>query len=209
MRQRLPSGADGTRGSRCSLPAPASPPSQRRSRHDPGARPRHALSSIASSTACEADGEPAGCSAGALRCAQSLDLLAARREPRLRRGPTTRSLDAGAAISTVSAPVFNGTIIGIVTDDPPRTGEDSPLLRKCSLYNKLDRTKRKVHDADYIEFYKRCRSLENVADGKGDVRRMPRLAIRSWLLGIFSGGPRGSSASLRRAPPLLDRESAV
>ncbi|XP_049867019.1 receptor-type guanylate cyclase Gyc76C-like [Pectinophora gossypiella] len=202
LRQRPAS--SGARGSRCSLPAPATPP---RRRHHDAPRTRHALSSIASSTACEGDAESLGSRCGALRCAQSLDLLAARRP--LRRQHTTRSLDASAAISTVSAPIFNGTIIGIVTDDPPKTEEDSPLLRKCSLYNKLDRTKRKVHDTNYIEFYKKWRSLENIADAKNDMRKMPRLAIRSWLLGIISGGTRSSSSSLRRPPPLLDRESAV
>lgn len=179
---------------------------------------RHALSSIASSTACETDGASEGsaggagvCAAGsctALRCAHSLDLLAPRRDARLQRGHTTRSLDADVAVSTVSGPLFNGTIIGIVTDDLPKTAEDSPLLRKCSLHNKLERPKRKVHDANYIEFYKKWRSLENIADVKGDMRKMPRFAIRSWLLGFFSG-TRSSSSSLRRAPPLLDRESAV
>ncbi|CAK1582023.1 unnamed protein product [Parnassius mnemosyne] len=152
-----------------------------------------------------------GCTAGAaLRGAHSLDVLAPRRESRraLRRGHTSRSLDADVAVSTVSGPLFNGTIIGIVTDDLPKTAEDSPLLRKCSLHNKLDRPKRKVHDANYIEFYKKWRSLENIADVKSDMRKMPRFAIRSWLLGIFSG-TRSSSSSLRRAPPLLDRESAV
>lgn len=177
---------------------------------------RNALSSIASSTACEGDDESLSSRAGALRCAHSLDLLAcgastgvSRREAHLRRQQTTRSLDATAAISTVSAPVFNGPIIGIVTEDLPKTEEDSPLLRKCSLYNKFDRNKRKVHDSNYIEFYKKWRSLENVADVKSDMRKIPRLAIRSWLLGFFHGGTRSSSSSLRRAPPLLDRESAV
>ncbi|KOB74032.1 Guanylyl cyclase at 76C, partial [Operophtera brumata] len=129
--------------------------------------------------------------------------------PRLRRHLTTRSLDADQPVPTVCGdPLFNGTIVGIVTDDAPRRqAETSPLLRKCSLYNKLDRPRRKVHDASYIEFYKRWRSLENVADNKGE-RKLPRFAIRSWLLGFFGGAPRGSSASLRRAPPLLDRESA-
>lgn len=170
---------------------------------------RNALSSIASSAAGDAGSAGSARSAGSagsgelrLRGAQSLDALA----PRLRRERTTRSLDAGAPLATVSGdPVFDGTIIGIVTDDS-RT-EASPLLRKCSLYDKLDRPKRKVPDANYIEFYKKWRSLENVADGEGDVRKNPRFAIRSWLLGIF--GTRSSSASLRRAPPLLDRESAV
>lgn len=172
---------------------------------------RHALSSIASSTACEGECESLGSVAGAaglaLRGARSLDALAT---PRLRRHHTTRSLDADQPVATVCGdPLFNGTIIGIVTDDVPRRqAETSPLLRKCSLYNKLDRPRRKVHDASYIEFYKRWRSLENVADTKGE-RKLPRFAIRSWLLGFFGGAPRGSSASLRRAPPLLDRESAV
>ncbi|XP_026329867.1 receptor-type guanylate cyclase Gyc76C-like [Hyposmocoma kahamanoa] len=216
-RQRLAS--SGTRGSRSSLPAPISPPAQRRSRTEHGPRTRNALSSIASSTACEGDDESLNSRAGALRCAHSLDLLAcgastgaSRREAHLRRQQTTQSLDATAAISTVStvsAPVFNGPIIGIVPEDLPKTEEDSPLLRKCSLYNKFDRNKRKVHDSNYIEFYKKWRSLENVADVKSDMRKIPRLAIRSWLLGFFHGGTRSSSSSLRRAPPLLDRESAV
>lgn len=126
------------------------------------------------------------------------------RDPRLRRHHTTRSLDTDAPIATLNTP-FNGTIIGIVTEDInlPKTDEDSPLLRKCSLYNK---SKKKVHDANYIQFCKKWRSLENVADK--DVRKMPRLAIRSWLLGIFNG-TRSSTSSLRKAPPLLDRESAV
>lgn len=146
-------------------------------------------------------------SASALRAAQSLDVLPARREARLHRHHTTRSLDAAAPLPTVSGdPVFNGTIIGIVTDDSK--AEDSPLLRKCSLYNKFERPKRKVHDANYIEFYKKWRSLENIAVEKSDARKNPRFAIRSWLLGIFSG-TRSSDSSLRRAPPLLDKESAV
>ncbi|XP_072943508.1 receptor-type guanylate cyclase Gyc76C-like isoform X2 [Epargyreus clarus] len=195
VRQRLPSGA--------SLP-PASPPAQRRARHaerEPAERARHALSSIASSTACEEG------SAEALRSAHSLDVLP-RREPRLRRGDTTRSLDVDAAVATVSGPLFNGKIFGIVTDDPPKTEEDSPLIRKSSLHNRHERPKRKVHDANYIEFYKKWRSLENVADAKAETRKMPRFTIGSFLLGIFSGN-RSSSSSLRRAPPLLDRESAV
>ncbi|KAM3963592.1 receptor-type guanylate cyclase Gyc76C [Aphomia sociella] len=213
MRQRVASatrsagGSSGARGSRLSLAAGPTPalddvPARRHP------RTRNALSSIASSTAGEGSGSGSERSAGALRGAQSLDVLAARREPRISRHHTTRSLDADVPVSTVSGdPVFNGTIIGIVTDDN-RT-EDSPLLRKCSLYNKLDRPKRKVQDANYIEFYKKWRSLENVADGKGDLRKNPRFAIRSWLLGFFGGGTRSSDSSLRRAPPLLDRESAV
>ncbi|KAG6449579.1 hypothetical protein O3G_MSEX006116 [Manduca sexta] len=217
VRQRVSSGARGddpARGSRCSLPAPAAA--------RPDHHARHALSSIASSMACSggmscsarascgacgcADAE--GGEGAPLRGARSLDTLPPRRDGRLRRQHTSRSLDAEVAVATVSGdPVFNGTIVGIVTDDVPRA-EESPLLRKCSLYNRLDRPRRKVHDSSYIEFYKRWRSLENVAEGKGE-RKPPRLAIPSWLLGIFGGGARGSSASLRRAPPLLDRESAV
>lgn len=167
---------------------------------------RHALSSIASSTAGDGDGSPERAGGVSLRAAASLDVLAPRRDARMRRHHTTRSLDADVPVSTVSGdPVFNGTVIGIVTDDK---AEDSPLLRKCSLYNKFDRPKRKVHDANYIEFYKKWRSLENIAVEKSDIRKMPRFAIRSWLLGIFSG-TRSSDSSLRRAPPLLDRESAV
>ncbi|KAL0893796.1 hypothetical protein ABMA27_013928 [Loxostege sticticalis] len=228
VRQRVASstrsagGDSQQRGSRCSLPAaallpastgpqlalpaPISPPASRRIRTDIAARTRHALSSIASSTAGEGDGESVR-SASALRAAQSLDVLPARREARLHRHHTTRSLDAAAPLPTVSGdPVFNGTIIGIVTDDSK--AEDSPLLRKCSLYNKFERPKRKVHDANYIEFYKKWRSLENIAVEKSDARKNPRFAIRSWLLGIFSG-TRSSDSSLRRAPPLLDKESAV
>ncbi|XP_068630072.1 receptor-type guanylate cyclase Gyc76C-like [Battus philenor] len=220
VRQRLHSGASLPAAPAPTAgppPAPASPVPRRarNDRLDHAARARHALSSIASSTACETDGASEGSQGGvggfgvavSLRGAHSLDLLAPRREARLRRGHTTRSLDTDVAVSTVSGPLFNGTIIGIVTDDPPKTGEDSPLLRKCSLHNKLERPKRKVHDANYIEFYKKWRSLENI-DVKSDMRKMPRFAIRSWLLGIFSG-TRSSSSSLRRAPPLLDRESAV
>ncbi|XP_013186533.2 receptor-type guanylate cyclase Gyc76C isoform X1 [Amyelois transitella] len=195
IRQRVASGtrsagSGGARGSRGSL-----------ARADPAhtahpARARHALSSIASSTA-----DSGGSERGPLRGAQSLDALAGRREPRLRRDHTTRSLDNDVPLPTVSGDplLFNGTIIGIVT-------EDSPLLRKCSLYNKFDRPKRKVQDSSYIEYYKKWRSLENVADGVADSRKR-RFGIRSWLLGIFS--TRSSSSSLRRAPPLLDRESAV
>ncbi|CAB3242068.1 unnamed protein product [Arctia plantaginis] len=220
VRQRLSSAArageaEGTRGSRCSLPATNtahSPHAARRSR--PDTRPRHALSSIASSTACENDADSdseairwTGVRCSGLRCAHSLDVLPpARRDALVRRQHTTRSLDADVAVATVcSDPVFNGTIIGIVTDDPPRD-EDSPLLRKTSLSTKMDRTRRKAPEASYIEFYKRWRSLQNVAEGKGE-RKTPRFTI-PWLLGIF-GAPRGSSSSLRRAPPLLDRESAV
>lgn len=104
------------------------------------------------------------------------------------------------AVATVSAALCNGA-----PDDA--RDEDSPLLRKASLSNKLERPKRKVPESDYIEFYKKWRSLENVADAKG--AKTPRFAIRSWLLGIFGGGARSTSSSLRRAPPLLDRESAV
>ncbi|CAH2074148.1 unnamed protein product, partial [Iphiclides podalirius] len=213
VRQRLHSGA--------SLPAAPAPPSPvprraRPDRIDHAARARRTARRRGRRGAVPGRGPGAGggggCAAGgvcaSLRCAHSLDLLAPRRDTRLRRGHTTRSLDADVAVSTVSGPVFNGTIIGIVTDDLPKAGEESPLLRKCSLHNKLERPKRKAHDANYIEFYKKWRSLENMADTKGDMRKMPRFAIRSWLLGIFSG-TRSSSSSLRRAPPLLDRESAV
>ncbi|XP_047021545.1 receptor-type guanylate cyclase Gyc76C-like [Helicoverpa zea] len=209
IRQRLWSGArdgDAMRGSRCSLPAPlcASPSSQRRSRPEPAApRPRHALSSIASSTACEADAEDA--ERWALR-AHSLDVLP---PVRMRRHHTTRSLDHEVGVATVCGdPVFNGTIIGIVTDDAPRD-EDSPLLRKTSLATKLERPRRKAPEASYIEFYKRWRSLENVADGKATERKAPRFPFPSWLLGFFSGAARVPSGDLRRAPPLLDTESAV
>lgn len=187
-------------------------------------RYRHALSSIASSTACEAECESLGGGAGgvvALRGARSLDALGA---PRLRRQHTSRSLDAGAdaapdaaggVVTVCRDPVFNGTIVGIVTEEAvalgPRT-EASPLLREAG--GVPARSRRKVHDASYIEFYKRCRSLENVSNasvggGGNKERKLPRFAIPSWLLGFFGGAPRGSSASLRRAPPLLDTESAV
>ncbi|XP_023949227.1 receptor-type guanylate cyclase Gyc76C [Bicyclus anynana] len=204
IRQRLHSGA--------SLPAPASPPARRApiNTHN-----RRALSSIASSMACEGMGGGMGACVGdcvgtdadgcALRSARSLDTLGAR--ARLRRQNTTRSLDADVVIATVSSALFNGTALS-PPDEPPRADEDSPLLRKASLCNKLDRPKRKVPDSDYIEFYKKWRSLENVADVKGGAK-MPRFAIRSWLLGIFGGGARSTSSSLRRAPHLLDRESAV
>ncbi|XP_026494984.2 receptor-type guanylate cyclase Gyc76C-like isoform X1 [Vanessa tameamea] len=190
VRQRLHSGA--------SLP-PSASPAARRAALAPTSR--RALSSIASSTACSGAGE-AGV---ALRPARSLDVLSAR--GRLRRHHTTRSLDVEVAIATVSSSLFNGNAFGL-PDDPPRADEDSPLLRKASLCNKLDRPKRKVPDSDYIEFYKKWRSLENVADAKSGAK-MPRFAIRSWLLGIFGGGARSTSSSLRRAPHLLDRESAV
>ncbi|XP_021202770.2 receptor-type guanylate cyclase Gyc76C-like [Bombyx mandarina] len=169
------------RGSRASLPAPVSySPVRRRSRTDYGQRIRNALSSIASSTACER--------------ARSLDVF-----------PGEHGAPAGPAVSTVSGErVFNGNAL---PDEPPPP-EESPLLRKCSLYNRLDLPRRKVHDSSYIESYKRSRSLENVGDDKSD-RKPARLAIRSWLLDIFGGAARGSSASLRRAAPLLDRESAV
>ncbi|XP_069365373.1 receptor-type guanylate cyclase Gyc76C-like isoform X1 [Maniola hyperantus] len=192
IRQRLHSGA--------SLPAPDEPLA-RRALH--ATQTRRALSSIASSTACSALGG-AGDEGGALRPARSLDALGAR--ARLRRQNTTRSLDADVAIATVSAALFNGT--ALAPPDEPRHDEDSPLLRKASLCNKLERVKRKVPDSDYIEFYKKWRSLENVADAKGGAKT-PRFAIRSWLLGIFGGGARSTSSSLRRAPHLLDRESAV
>lgn len=175
-----------------------------RSRPEPAApRPRHALSSIASSTACEADAEEA--ERWALR-AHSLDVLP---PVRMRRHHTTRSLDHEVGVATVCGdPVFNGTIIGIVTDDAPRD-EDSPLLRKTSLATKLERPRRKAPEASYIEFYKRWRSLENVADGKATERKAPRFPFPSWLLGFFSGAARVPSGDLRRAPPLLDTESAV
>ncbi|CAH2086570.1 unnamed protein product [Euphydryas editha] len=196
VRQRLHSGA--------SLPPPASPPARRA----PAPHSRRALSSIASSTACEGAGAGAGAGeaeGAALRPARSLDVLNVR--SRLRRHYTTRSLDVDVTIATVSSALFNGTAFG-PPDEPPRVDEDSPLLRKASLCNKLDRPKRKVPDSDYIEFYKKWRSLENVADAKSGTK-MPRFAIRSWLLGIFGGGARSTSSSLRRAPHLLDRESAV
>ncbi|KAJ2952824.1 hypothetical protein O0L34_g7189 [Tuta absoluta] len=230
VRQRFAS-CGGPHGSRCSLPASASPHLRRASQKPTYVntnRARYALSSIASSTDCEAGDARANFSA--LRCAQSLDLLAARRErtDHTRHLHPTRSLDAGT-ISTVSGsnPIFNGTIIGIVTDDagkPLCQDEDSPLLRNCSLYNKIERGRRKVHDSNYIENYKKWRSMENI-DGKNEVKnevKKSRLDFRSWLLGILSGGLRGSSASLRRAtasspapahapaaPLFLDKESAV
>ena len=165
---------------------------------------RNALSSIASSTACSGSPDEPGGRWG-LR-AQSLDLLPAR-DVRLRRQHTARSLEHEVGVATVCGdPVFNGTIVGIVTDEVPRD-EDSPLLRKTSLSSKQERARRKAPEASYIEFYKRWRSLENVAEGKAGPRKAPRFAIPSWLLGIFSG--REPGAELRRAPPLLDTESAV
>ncbi|OWR49210.1 putative guanylate cyclase [Danaus plexippus plexippus] len=181
------------------------------------ANTKRALSSIASSTACEGAGAmcpetgPLSCGAAAgvgaaLRPARSLDVLPARE--RLRRHYTTRSLDVDVAIATVSSSLYNGAAL-VPPDEPPRADEDSPLLRQASLCNKLDRPKRKVPDSDFIEFYKKWRSLENVADSKG--AKIPRFAIRSWLRGIFGGGggARSTSSSLRRAPQLVDRESAV
>ncbi|CAK1552126.1 unnamed protein product [Leptosia nina] len=200
IRQRLHSGA--------SLPSQPAQIARSRVDKDSAHRHRNALSSIASSTACDAEMSCGDCKS-AIRTACSLDTLA-RRDPRpdrLRRHHTTRSLDADVAIATIcGGPLFNGNVL---TDEPPRTGEDSPLLRKASLTNRLERPRRKVPESDYIEFYKKWRSLENVADVKGERGKMPRFAIRSWLLGIFSGGTRSSNSSLRRAPPLLDRESAV
>ncbi|KAJ0180455.1 hypothetical protein K1T71_003859 [Dendrolimus kikuchii] len=222
VRQRAPSGgrageSEGpTRGSRCSLPAHSTctPPPQRRLK-DNVPKTRQALSSIASSTAFEDAGSGFGVACGkcSLRCAQSLDVLPMplqnKREERLRRQQTTRSLDAEAAVAvaTVSGDaVFNGGVVGAANDGLPKP-EESPLLRKCSLYNRLERPRRKVADSTYVDFYKRWRSLENVAEGKGE--RKPRLHIPSWLLGFFGGPPRSTASSLRRAPPLLDRESAV
>ncbi|XP_053624893.1 receptor-type guanylate cyclase Gyc76C-like isoform X2 [Plodia interpunctella] len=189
-------GDGGGRGSRCSLQA-SQLADDRRARVEPTTA-RHALSSIASSGSESEAQAQAQAQAQTLRPARSLDPLPTRR---LRRDLTSRSLDADAPLPTVCGDplLFNGTIIGIVT-------EDSPLLRKCSLYNKFDRPKRKVPESSYIEYYKKWRSLENVADGLADSRKR-RFGIRSWLLGIFS--TRSSNSSLRRAPPLLDRESAV
>ncbi|KAL4702525.1 hypothetical protein ACJJTC_001410 [Scirpophaga incertulas] len=120
-----------------------------------------------------------------LRCAQSLDLLAGRERERIRRHHTTRSLD-DRPVSTVSGdPVFNGTIIGIVTDDSKTEGQSAPS---------------KMQSVQQIRTFQEKE--------KSDVRKMPRFAIRSWLLGIFNG-TRSSDSSLRRAPPLLDRESVV
>ncbi|KAJ8725569.1 hypothetical protein PYW08_003752 [Mythimna loreyi] len=207
IRQRMSSGAregDVMRGSRCSLPAPlcSSPSAQRRPRADQAQRPRNALSSIASSTACSGSPDEPPARWG-LR-AHSLDLLPPR-DVRLRRQHAARSLDHDVSVATVCGdPVFNGTIIGIVTDEAPRD-EDSPLLRKTSLSCKQERPRRKAPEASYIEFYKRWRSLESVAEGK--VRGRPKLALPSWLLGIFSA--REPAAELRHAPPLLDTESAV
>lgn len=123
----------------------------------------------------------------------------------MRRQPTARSLEHEVGVATVCGgdPVFNGTIIGIVTDEAPRD-EDSPLLRKTSLSSKQERARRKAPEASYIEFYKRWRSLENVAEGKAGARKAPRFAIPSWLLGFFS-----AREPELRAPPLLDTESAV
>ncbi|XP_041976899.1 receptor-type guanylate cyclase Gyc76C-like [Aricia agestis] len=164
--------------------------------------PRHTLRSIASVTACDGGGECGGCS---LRAARSLDALAG---ARMRRQHTSRSLDVDVPISIVSGPIFNGNALYNLTDDLPRTDEDSPLLRKSSLCNKFDRGRRKAPESEYIE-YKKWHSLENVVDQKGDLAKNTRFAIRSWLLGIFGAGTRSSNASLRRAPQLLDRESAV
>lgn len=172
-----------------------------------------------------------------MRGARSLDVIIAGRgrgrgRGGLARRNTSRSLDVHAdvlAVSTVSGllrrrdgcgdgdgdgDVFNGDVVGHAPDgDAPKGDEDSPLLRKSSLHNRLDRPKKRVHDNHYIEFYKRWRSLENIPDAKGEPhRKIPRFAIRSWLIGIFNGGAsrggRGGS-ELRRAAPLLDRESAV
>ncbi|VVD03544.1 unnamed protein product, partial [Leptidea sinapis] len=101
------------------------------------------------------------------------------------RPPTWRSLpDPREAVATVCGPLDNGR--------PP---EHQPLLRKASLTNRVARRRL---DSDYIEFYKKWRSLENVADDK-ERAKLPRFAIRSWLIGIF--GTRSSDSSLRRAPP--------
>lgn len=188
---------------------------------------RHALSSIASSNACEGDCESEmSRTMGVLRYTQSLDVITPRKPTpsihllsQINQRNTSRSLDIytnsaqDMTISTVSGlqnSIFNGNVVG-VTAEGENKDEDSPLLRKCSLYNKLEQPKKKVQDSNYIEFYKKWRSLENLPDAKNDMqRKMPRFAIRSWLIGIFSGGAtRSSSTSLRRPAPLLDRDTAV
>lgn len=172
------------------------------------------------------------CGAGEeLRAAHSLDVLARTPRPARPRRPTAHSLDI-PPLSTLAHrhTAFNGTIIGIVTEwDPPRlrppdpanlaaAPELSPLLRKTSLHNNKPDQKKKPTDGRYLRLYKKWHSLENVDYVKPETaaatsRKMPRLAIRSWLLGIFGGaaggGARGSCGSLRRPPPLLDSESAV
>ncbi|XP_045491342.1 receptor-type guanylate cyclase Gyc76C-like isoform X1 [Colias croceus] len=210
VRQRLHSGASLPAQTAPNAPnASNAPPGRARFDRDSSIRNRNALSSIASSTACDADA-CGGESEKALRAARSLDALVRReaRPDRLRRHHTTRSLDADVAIATIyGGALFNGA--AVTGDEQPRADEDRPLLRKASLTNRIERPRRKLADSAYIENYKKWRSLENVADAKSERGKMPRFAIRSWLLGIFSGGTRSSNSSLRRAPPLLDRESAV
>ncbi|XP_048479666.1 receptor-type guanylate cyclase Gyc76C isoform X2 [Plutella xylostella] len=196
VRQRLASvpRADcsrGDAGSRASLRSGTPPP--RPPRLDPPARTRNALSSITSVPAVSAGAE----SRRGLRYAHSLDLLP-------RRSPAPRD----APVATISSHnVFNGTIIGIVTDDHLK-GEDSPLLRKASQAYKHDQPKKKVQD-NYIEFYKKWRSLENMNDAKGEGRRMPRLALPGWLAALPGWLRGGSASSLRPPPPPPDTESAV
>ncbi|GBP91727.1 Receptor-type guanylate cyclase Gyc76C [Eumeta japonica] len=210
--------------SRNSLPATGSPPMLRKHRPDLSDRARQALSSIASSTACEGDGETDGPRLlGTLRCAQSLDFTNLHCNSRPFSlipyfNQRNKLLDVNAVssqdvtVSTVSGKhnsAFNGTVRGVAAEgeSQQKGDEDSPLLRKSSLCYKWEQPKKKVPDSKYID---KWRSLENVNEKNDVQRKLPGITIRSWLMGIFNGGgARSSSASLRCAPPLLDRESVV
>lgn len=204
---------------------------------DTKVRPRRVLSSIASSAADE--NILNGCSGrqpGALRYTRSLDVLTVRKPyrtrdvlSRLSQKNASRSLDIYSnsanqlTISTVSGKqntdsgILNGNAVGLSDEaENIRTDEVLPLISKTTAANIVEQPKKKIQDSNCVTFpSKKWRSLETVGVNPGGLkadihRKMPRIGIRSWLLGIFNGNNlRTSDASLRKATMLLEKESAV
>lgn len=100
--------------------------------------------------------------------------------------------------------------IGLDANDGTEIAEASPLLRKASLLGPEPADVKQRPELNSVSFPgKKWRSLETMADAEV-VRKIPRASFRSWFIGLFNGsGLRTSDGSLRKAVPLLDRESAV
>lgn len=170
-----------------------------------------------------------------MREAQSLDLLRFD-SPRLRPRKTSRSLDrcnilpsnSCNTIAIVSGKHFNNnsfingnaTVMGLDANDGIEMKceiipEACPLLRKNSLIDAPDPSELKQRDINSVSFPpKKWKSLEGLGETEevAPDRKMPRTSIRPWLRfkNIFNGSSlRTSESSLRKAVPLLDRESAV
>lgn len=129
-----------------------------------------------------------------------------------------------ATVTTTTIPTLSGNHvnninflngnagIGMEANECAEIAEACPLLRKASLLgpDTLAADIKQRPELNSVSFPgKKWRSLETMADAEV-VRKIPRASFRSWFIGLFNGsGLRTSDGSLRKAVPLLDRESAV